>query len=351
MSTENLVITREHLPGLLLARTIWDNGGPSLYFPPALQDATDAARAAPPATVVPEGWRLVPERMELLPADIAAIMFHCGGDEDATEVDEMYQGGLLWIGEVQDDDGNKVYGLNIACIECLEEGSTPLVEFATAPAPVQQTEFDDAYQGAREDLAIWKRRALEAEEKLRVYDQRIVGLGVLAMQSAPQIASAAAAPDVAGIARDASHPRAVVLYLRKEPDDCDIRAIQEALREPRQSYMAGAPLLSAAAQDVLAERNRQVNAEGYDTSHDDMATNGQMAVAAGYYALICGWPHERDISLITGGRQPQYWPWAAEYWKPTTSRRNLIKAGALIIAEVERLDRAAAQQAVQVQQP
>lgn len=47
-----------------------------------------------------------------------------------------------------------------------------------------QNEYGDAYQGAREDLAIWKRRALEAEEKLRVYDSRIVGLGVLAMQSA-----------------------------------------------------------------------------------------------------------------------------------------------------------------------
>nr|WP_286948314.1 DUF551 domain-containing protein [Pseudomonas sp. UBA6718] len=59
MSTENLVITREHLPGLLLARTIWENGGPSLYFPPALQDATDAARAAQPAPVVPDWYKLV----------------------------------------------------------------------------------------------------------------------------------------------------------------------------------------------------------------------------------------------------------------------------------------------------
>ena len=41
---------------------------------------------------------------------------------------------------------------------------------AVEPAPAQderEAEFGDAYQGAREDLAIWKRRALEAEEKLR----------------------------------------------------------------------------------------------------------------------------------------------------------------------------------------
>lgn len=43
---------------------------------------------------------------------------------------------------------------------------------AAAPAqPAVQGEFADAYQGAREDLAIWKRRALEAEEKLRNAEQ------------------------------------------------------------------------------------------------------------------------------------------------------------------------------------
>ena len=29
-------------------------------------------------------------------------------------------------------------------------------------------------------------------------------------------------------------------------------------------------------------------------------------------------------------------------WQPTTSRRDLVKAGALVLAEIERLDRAAA---------
>ncbi|MDQ7101461.1 DUF551 domain-containing protein, partial [Serratia sp. MF1(2023)] len=30
-----------------------------------------------------------------------------------------------------------------------------------------QPEYGDAYQGAREDLSIWKRQALEAEDKVR----------------------------------------------------------------------------------------------------------------------------------------------------------------------------------------
>ena len=38
-------------------------------------------------------------------------------------------------------------------------------------------EYGDAYQGAREDLAIWKRRELEAETKIREQDQIIDNLG------------------------------------------------------------------------------------------------------------------------------------------------------------------------------
>lgn len=44
-------------------------------------------------------------------------------------------------------------------------------------SPVSAGEYGDAYQGAREDLAIWKRRALEAESKIREQDQIIDNLG------------------------------------------------------------------------------------------------------------------------------------------------------------------------------
>ncbi len=37
---------------------------------------------------------------------------------------------------------------------------------------------------------------------------------------------------------------------------------------------------------------------------------------------------------------PSMWPWAEEWWKPINPRRNLVKAAALILAEIERLDRA-----------
>lgn len=94
-----------------------------------------------------------------------------------------------------------------------------------------------------------------------------------------------------------------------------------------------------AVTDVLAERQRQKDVEGWTPDHDDMHNDGQMAVAAGFYALQCGYPHERTNWK---GDAPMYWPWAKSWWKPTTKRRNLVKAGALILAEIERIDRAAA---------
>lgn len=90
---------------------------------------------------------------------------------------------------------------------------------------------------------------------------------------------------------------------------------------------------SKAADDVLAERRRQIEAEDFDASHDDMATKGQLAGAAACYAMadIEHWAAKQAIKTI--------WPWADEWWKPSDRRRNLVKAGALILAEIERLDR------------
>jgi len=97
-----------------------------------------------------------------------------------------------------------------------------------------------------------------------------------------------------------------------------------------------------ALHDVVQERARQVAVEGRTVEADDKNDSGQMAVAAGYYALASGWPYSHNRSGDqTMESPPQHWPWAAEWWKPRTARENLVRAGALIIAEIERLDRAA----------
>lgn len=50
------------------------------------------------------------------------------------------------------------------------------------------------------------------------------------IKTAAKVAQAGQAPEVSGIARAYDHPSAVILYLRKEPTDDDLRAIQEGLR-------------------------------------------------------------------------------------------------------------------------
>lgn len=83
---------------------------------------------------VPDGMVLVPARMELTPENMETLVFMLGGDPDAKDVDERWNGGTLWVGETIGDNGEKYYGLNVANVECYEEGSIPIVEFAEAPA-------------------------------------------------------------------------------------------------------------------------------------------------------------------------------------------------------------------------
>lgn len=103
-------------------------------------------------------------------------------------------------------------------------------------------------------------------------------------------------------------------------------------------------LLSApASRDVLAERRRQVEAEGWTLEHDDAHSSGEMARAAAAYtfgvselggAVRCG---KHSLPWRT-----KIWPWDRKWWKPSSRRHNLVKAAALLIAEIERIDRAEA---------
>lgn len=96
---------------------------------------------------------------------------------------------------------------------------------------------------------------------------------------------------------------------------------------------------SKAARDVLAERARRIEAEGWTAEHDAMHDNGELSAAAVAY-IIHGQSWETQV---TGGVPlPTRWPWHLRFWKPTNRRRDLVKAGALILAEIERLDRLAA---------
>jgi hypothetical protein len=111
--------------------------------------------------------------------------------------------------------------------------------------------------------------------------------------------------------------------------------------------------------EIAAERLRQTEAEGWSAEHDDEHNRGELAAAAGCYALVSTW--DSGAMFATVSRQPTqhganfgwvsastvFWPWAREWWKPTVPRRNLIKAAALLVAEIERIDRATAKVATE----
>lgn len=82
-----------------------------------------------------------------------------------------------------------------------------------------------------------------------------------------------------------------------------------------------------AIHDVIAERQRLQTVKGFSTEQDDTYVGFQLSAAA--------------ICYIEPMEAENYWPadWYDDSFKPTDTRRNLIKAAALIIAEIERLDR------------
>jgi hypothetical protein len=104
--------------------------------------------------------------------------------------------------------------------------------------------------------------------------------------------------------------------------------------------------LSLAASDVLRERWRQKAIEGWTAAHDDEHDNGDLCAAASAYALAAADllnPHSQGDGQFDSRNPPPMFPagWDSSWWRPTDARRMLEKAGALILAEIERLDRAA----------
>lgn len=100
--------------------------------------------------------------------------------------------------------------------------------------------------------------------------------------------------------------------------------------------------------DVMGERVRQMAVEGWTPEHDDCHDRAELAQAAACYA-ISGTPADEAVFIHGRWKDPRdlFWPrgFGLEWWKPTNRRRDLVKAGALILAEIERLDRAACKEA------
>lgn len=96
-------------------------------------------------------------------------------------------------------------------------------------------------------------------------------------------------------------------------------------------------MMNKAIGDVINERKRQVSAEGYSTEGDDGYVHGELAAAASVYAMTAVVTlHDNNPATYEA---PDSWPWPQEAFKPKSQREDLVRAAALLIAEIERIDR------------
>lgn len=92
---------------------------------------------------------------------------------------------------------------------------------------------------------------------------------------------------------------------------------------------------------IAAERQRQINVEGFHWVHDDAHGQAELVRAAGCYLRAALF--QCHVPPDPRRREGFAWPWNADCWKPCPGPiPNLVKAGALIAAEIDRLQRAQA---------
>ncbi len=85
------------------------------------------------------------------------------------------------------------------------------------------------------------------------------------------------------------------------------------------------------AELIAEERQRQIEKEGWTEDHDSGHQDNELLHAAICYAVHADDPSEPEVI-------PMMWPWKDADWKPAKGNtvRDLVKAGALIAAEIDR---------------
>ncbi|MGK4728652.1 hypothetical protein ACSMCO_19460 [Salmonella enterica] len=94
-------------------------------------EAKYAALVAVRTSAIPDGYGLVPQQIFLEPSDIELICSQCGDGHESGYGD--FTDGLLWVGNIQRDDGSIVHGLHISSADYTEEGGVTVCEFAAQP--------------------------------------------------------------------------------------------------------------------------------------------------------------------------------------------------------------------------
>ncbi|EKC9007015.1 hypothetical protein OQE87_003044 [Salmonella enterica] len=119
-------------PGIEFYSSSWEfcnlDGNDALEFMCDVKTpVTDAFLAEVLASAIPEGYTLVPQQIFLDPSDIESICSQCGDGHESGYGD--FTDGLLWVGNIQRDDGSIVHGLHISSADYTEEGGVTVCEF------------------------------------------------------------------------------------------------------------------------------------------------------------------------------------------------------------------------------
>ncbi|WGS47134.1 hypothetical protein LFL97_33960 [Burkholderia sp. JSH-S8] len=239
--------------------------------------------------------------------------------------------GTIYGGQCNDDAMRTEYASMLAGWDgdhwevAFEIGSIQVWRIALSDAPAMAAEAAALYQYRtrpdwKDQWSEWEEcSAAAAADYIRVPRLHDWHYEVRALYTTPQPSARALQPEPG-----AELPRFPVV-LRKMWSGGEVQRWIDENIAPR------VPLRDAVC-DVLAERRRQVDVEGWTPEHDDEYTNNELARASACYAYP-------ELTAVDGLRA---WPWPGQWWKPSAPRRNLVKAVALGIAEIERLDRAAA---------
>lgn len=89
------------------------------------------------------------------------------------------------------------------------------------------------------------------------------------------------------------------------------------------------------AQLIALERQAHRAREGWTDEHDDEHAMGELALAGAHYAAVAGEQAQGEQGPFAPN--PDLWPWDAKWFKPKDQLSNLVRAGALIAAEIDRL--------------
>ena len=100
--------------------------------------------------------------------------------------------------------------------------------------------------------------------------------------------------------------------------------------------------MKSAIEMIAEERRRQIEKEGYNADHDHHHEFDELAYAAIAYTLpnpIFNVPLDEDTGVSMTISKFGFWPFHRSEFNPSGNRvKDLVKAGALIAAEIDRLN-------------